>query len=249
MSEWPIFVLTLPGDDDRRQPLLDALDGAGLSYQLFMGVDGRSGLPGEFEALVDRRAALVRLGRSMCDGELACALSHRQIYQHVVTSNLPGAVILEDDGILQQGFADFIRSGDFRHVPMVLIDHAFGRAVRFRRIALRQGELRRAAVQATTTTAYSISNETARRLLDATSPVEHPADWPCSLHALGAWLLVPRLVRHEPPAANRFSHLERERAALVECAGNSCKSATIRDWKARLRRRLSVRVDRGKGQR
>lgn len=246
MSDWPIFILTLPGDDDRRRPMLDALDRAGLSYQLFMGVDGRSGLPAEFEDFVDRDAAFARIGRQMSDGELACALSHRQIYQYIVTSDLPGAVILEDDGILQPGFADFVRSGDFRNVPMVLIDFAYGRAMPFRRIRVRGGELRRAAAQATMTSAYSCSREAAERLYETSTPVTHPADWPAKLYDLQAWLMVPRLVMHEVPG-QRVSHLDRQRKAIA--AGSQSPTRRKGSLMDRLRRRISVRVDREKGQR
>lgn len=247
MSEWPIFVLTLPGDDDRRQPLLDALGSAGLSYQLFMGVDGRSGLPGEFEALVDRQAALARLGRSMCDGELACALSHRQIYAHILEAGLPGAIILEDDAILQPGFADFLRAGDYKRVPMLLFDYSFGRALPLLRIRVSHGEFRRAACQFSTANAYSLSVGVAEQLYRASTPVSVPADWPASLYELEAWLMVPRLVRHITPGTGGASHLQEKRMELVNTLPE--KYNPRRTLVERIRRRISVRVGRAKGER
>lgn len=243
MTDWPILVLTLPGDDTRRAPLLDQLAGFGLSYQLFMGVDGRSGLPAQYEAMIDRAMARARLGRDMSDGEFACALSHRAIYDHVRKSGLPGAIVLEDDARLEPDFSRFVASRDYQSVPMVLIDFAFGRAFPLLRRKVAGGHLHRAAVQATVTTAYSVSAGAAVRLLDRTSPVSHPADWPCELFELGAWLMVPRLARHDAPGA-RVSHLDKGRPA----AGTS-KARRPGGFLRWLRSRISVRVGRAKGQR
>ncbi|MDO5706250.1 MAG: glycosyltransferase family 25 protein [Paracoccus sp. (in: a-proteobacteria)] len=244
MLDWPILVLTLRGDEARRQPLVDALTRIDLPYELFLGVDGRAGLPEEFHNLIDRDGALARRGKSMTDGEFACALSHRAMYQYILERGLPGAIILEDDAILEPGFAAFVRSGDYRLVPMVLMDFAFGRAIPFLRRKVCGGHLRKAAVQATVTTGYCVSESTARKLLSATTPVSQPADWPCNLYDLEAWLMVPRLVRHEAPG-QRMSHLDRQRdanaAAMVPRQALS--------FAEMLRRRFSVRVGRRKGQR
>lgn len=243
-SDWPIFVLTLHNDDERRRPLLSALDDAGVPYRLFMGVDGRRQLPGEYETLVDREAGFIRNGRQMTDGELACALSHRQIYAHISETGLPGAIILEDDAVLQPGFADFIHAGEYKHLPMVLIGFSYGRALPFRRIPVAGGGLRRAAVQATMAAGYSLSATVARKLYAANTPVSHPADWPASLYDLGAWLMVPRLVTHLDQGQCP-SHLERQRSASM--AGKSrCAPQSLAE---RLRRRISIRVGRAKGQR
>lgn len=246
MSDWPIFVLTLPGDDERRRPIMDALDNAGLPYDLFWGVDGRQGLPAEYAKSVDRDAALMRTGRQMTDGEFACALSHHKIYAHVINSGLPGAIILEDDAILQPGFAEFIQAREYKRVPMVLIDYAYGRALPFHRIALESGELRRAATQATAATAYSLSAKVAKQLHHASSPVSYPADWPAKLYDLGTWLMVPRLAAHNSPGQG-VSHLETQRAGMTVSRVNPRRER--HSLGERLRRRISVRVGREKGQR
>lgn len=172
MQRWPIFVLTLPGDEERRAPLLRRLDGFGLDYELFMGVDGRAGLPDDYRGMVDPDAARDRLGYSMTDGEFACALSHRAIYARLCDDNLPGAIILEDDAQLADGFADFIRSDCYQKLPMTLIDYAFGRALPLLRHRPTGGQpwVLRRAVQGTVTTAYTLRQDAARRLLDATTP-------------------------------------------------------------------------------
>ena len=69
-----IFVLTLEGAEHRRRTLMKQLDDQGLSYELFFGIDGRNGLPEEYEKLIDCQSAQETLGRPMGDAEFACAL-------------------------------------------------------------------------------------------------------------------------------------------------------------------------------
>lgn len=244
MQRWPIFVLTLPGDEERRAPLLRRLDGFGLDYELFMGVDGRAGLPDDYRGMVDPDAARDRLGYSMTDGEFACALSHRAIYAKLCDDDLPGAIILEDDAQLADGFADFIRSDCYQKLPMTLIDYAFGRALPLLRHRSAGGQpwVLRRAVQGTVTTAYTLRQDAARRLLDATTPVSHPADWPVELFQVGAWMCVPRLAWHDAPG-QRVSHLDKERQS------DKVPKRQKRGFWGSIRSRISVRVGRAKGQR
>ena len=81
---YPILVLTLQGDDDRRSLLTSALDQKSLDYELIYGVDGRAGLTPEHEPWIDRNLALIRMGRRLSDGEFACALSHLQMYDLIL---------------------------------------------------------------------------------------------------------------------------------------------------------------------
>ena len=243
MAAWPIFVLTLKGDDERRAPLLRQLSDAGLDYQLFFGVDGRAGLPPEAEKLVDRDAAAARLGRPMTDGELACALSHRAICSRILDEGLPGAIVFEDDARLVDGFADLFRAGVHRNVPLLLLHYRFGRAVRLlSRRATSGVVLRRAASQATSAMAYAVRADAAAAALPHMTPVRYQADWPFDLHDFGTWLTVPRLAHVAPET---ISHLESERGGREAKATRPKPKQGLRRW---LRQRMSVRVDRERGQ-
>ena len=68
-ATWPIVVLTLPGDEERRAPLVKELERLGLAYELFTGVDGRRGLDEQWESEIDRAAARRYIGYDMTDGE------------------------------------------------------------------------------------------------------------------------------------------------------------------------------------
>lgn len=249
MADWPIFVLTLPGDDDRRAPLMAQLAEAGLRAELVFGVDGRRGLPTCCETQIDRAAARTSLGREMTDGEFACALSHRAIYQTILDANLGGAIILEDDAILLPGFADLVRETRLGSLPLVLIDYAYGRAIRFSRRRLDTVTLHRVAFSCTMANAYFINRMGAVGLLRAATPVSHPADWPCCLHGLGAWMVSQRLAFHAPPGQGRISHLDAAREnveAARTCPAVATKQPGIAGW---MRRKLSIRLGRERGQR
>ncbi|WP_170293901.1 glycosyltransferase family 25 protein [Paracoccus limosus] len=242
-TDWPILVLTLVGDDARRQPLLTQLAEAGLSWQLLMGVDGRRGLPAEYLPLIDREAAQQQLRRPMTDCEFACALSHRTIYQTILDKGWAGAVVLEDDAILTPDFAEFLRGGFHRVKTMALLDYRFGRALRWQRRRVGRWTLYRAAQRATLTSAYTLSRKSAADLLAVTTPVSQAADWPADLHDLDAWLVVPRIADHNEPGAGP-SHLEGTRRA-VACQGkHRGRYLEARYWRGLIRRKLARKVGR-----
>lgn len=245
MIVWPIFVLSLPGDDARRAPLLEQLAHEGLSAEIFFGIDGRHGLPPHLEAQIDRAAARRRMGRDMTDGEFACALSHRMIHARIVDEGLPGAIILEDDTILRPGFAALAREPGLAGLKLVLIDYAYGRAVRFSGRQLGKVRRYRLAASCTMANAYFVNAEGAQALCHAASPVSACADWPCCLYEVGAWALSPRLATHEAPGPGRMSHLDAQRDVLPASA-SVAQAQTLRQM---LRRRLSVRIGRARGQR
>ncbi len=249
-NTFPIFVLTLVGDDERRAPLVKQLQDIGLPYELVFGIDGRDGLPTEAETLIDRERTIYHMGRPMTDGEFACALSHRSIYKRILDEGLPGAIVLEDDAVLKDGFAAFVLERDYLKAPMILIDCAYPRAMRFRSRRVASGTLYRCANQPTMTTAYCVSAPVAEKLLAATTPVRVTADWPTSLYHLGAWIMTPRLATHEPPNPKRMSHLDAERSKLQsETAFDRPRIAGTSGLSAKLRRRLSRRVGRDRGAR
>ena len=247
-ATFPIFVLTLSGDADRRAPLLEKLEALELSYELVFGIDGRKGLSTEYEQLIDREGTPACAGRKLSEGEYACALSHRSIYNRIIDQGLPGGIILEDDAILMDDFAKFVRSGDFEQAPMILLDYAFGRALPFRVRKMQSGMLHRCANQPTMASAYSISNVTAQRLLSATTPVRTTTDWPTSLYHLDAWIAVPRLARHQAPESGRLSHLDEDRNKLEKTKKKPNVPGTT-GFGPKFRIRLSVRVGRAKGER
>lgn len=249
MVDWPIFVLTLPGDDERRAPLMAQLSEMDLSAELVFGVDGRRGLPASCDAEIDRDAARISMGRDMTDGEFACALSHRTIYRRIVDEGLPGAIILEDDAILRPGFADLVRQPRLSAMPLVLIDYAYGRALPLTSRRVGPSTAHRVAMTCTMANAYFVNNHGAAALLRAATPVTRCADWPCCLFSLKAWMLAPRLVWHQPPGEGRMSHLDAARDAVQRIPVRPSRPMGLSAASEWVRRKISIRVGREKGQR
>lgn len=125
----PVYILTLADAAERRQPLVDALAEMRIPFTLWPAIDGRQGLPAEYEPLIDRAAARKKQCREMGNGEFACALSHHFIYRDIVAQQAPIALVLEDDariGAELRDFLDHLHRDDF---DLLLLDHAKTRVV------------------------------------------------------------------------------------------------------------------------
>ncbi len=238
---YPIFVLTMHGDEARRAPLVAWLEAQGFEYELFFGVDGRDGLAPEWEPGIDRDAAARRLGRRMGDGEFACALSHQEIYRDVLDRGLPGAVVLEDDAVPGAGFARFMANRGYATAGMILLDHSNTRVRRGSGIDLGHGVTGRPVTMSPfLTTGYTVSASVAADLRRLSLPISFTADWPCDLARVGAVAAWPRLIGH-PDADPAQSHIARDRVGQHR-AGRFLGSDFWRRW---LAKRRSVRLPDG----
>lgn len=214
----PILILTLEGDEARRSKLTDALDGLGLSYRLFFGVDGRKGLGAKYEAMIDRPETERRIGHVPSDAYYACALSHQlAIAQAIEEEGAHQVTILEDDAIVGDAFAHCMTNRTYEPFPMLLMDHRTGRFGR-RGTAVQPGVTAFPVVMTPTlATGYTMNRETALRFLAASRPLCGIPDWPCDLAPLGAWAAYPRMVDH-PPFDLTHSHLEASRRGQTSTA-------------------------------
>lgn len=241
IKHWPIFVLTLVGDEERRSGLIDQLEKLDLPFHLHFGIDGRQGLPKEFEKLIDREGAHKKNGRDLSDGEFACALSHRTIYQEVVKRNAPGAIVLEDDAVVDRKLRDFIEMKGYEAANLVMLDHSHAR-VRGPRIQLGDvSEARTLSLPSCLTTAYSISLEGCASLIAATSPLVDLADWPGDICRLGALALAPQIVAHPDPSSG-VSHLREGRTGLSCVRSSPFRFFQYGFWSRWVTKRLSTRI-------
>lgn len=212
--DWPIFVVSLSHAKARRAAISAQLRALNLAFEMVDAIDGRAGLPADFEDKVDRPGTIVAYGRPLSDGEYACALSHLSIYGRIIEDGLPGAVVLEDDAIVGGDFARFIRDRSYACAPLIQLDHYHARTPRFGLAPQDAGVtlLKKLARNAFLTSGYTISREGAEFILARALPLRQPADWPCDLCLLGPYCADPRLVDH-PRAAADLSSLRAEREA------------------------------------
>ena len=228
-SDWPILVLTLEGDADRRAPLVEALTARAIGFTTLAGIDGRNGLPATCESRIDRAAAKERYGRMLSDAEFACGLSHQSAYAQILREGWPGAVILEDDAIPARGFFDFLQVRGYTRSDLILLYHSHAR-VRGPSIPLAPGiDGRRLSLPARGAVGYSVSARAARYLVAAGTPLSDVADWPGDITALGSLAVTPLIVEH-PNGTGASSALEAGRTKVRSRPGRFLQPGYWRRW-------------------
>lgn len=96
-----VLVLTVPRFKDRQEKVKQRL--SGIDFEFFFGVD-KNELTDEYirqQYVYDESSSLsVRLKfKAMNKGEIACALSHRKMYEAMIANNWQQVLVLEDDVI------------------------------------------------------------------------------------------------------------------------------------------------------
>lgn len=215
-TSWPIFVISLHDAHERRRSIRQQCAELGLKFEFFDAIDGRSGLPPEFEGEIDRAEGERNAGRVMTDAEYAAALSHRYVYKKILDEGLLGGVILEDDAVLSPYFYKFIAGKGYLEADLIQMMYGFAR---YRKGTRRQWSadigLANLAVNSVCAAAYSISARGADYLISNVSRIAGFADWPCDVLPLHPLITLPRLATHPPLTATQ-SHLQSGRAALVD---------------------------------
>lgn len=212
VKPWPIFVISLADQIQRRKHIEGQLAALGLDYTMVDAVDGRRGLPRVCELLVDRKGTVPRMRRNMSDAEYACALSHMMVYRMVIDLGLPGAIILEDDAGLEPGFRDFVTGLAYQRADIVKLDYARAAVWKWWSLKLCPDvEAYRLTRNAGLLTGYTVSRRAAARLLARGLPIRKHADWPIEIALLKSFVAFPRLV---VPTDQAGSTLAPERSAI-----------------------------------
>lgn len=174
----PVFVLSLRDATARRQAVQRALGDLGLPFQFVDAVDGRRMTGDGLSSHYDHRRNATDFKRPLSGGEVACALSHRTIWEKVATGKSPVVLVCEDDLSLLAdpgAFLDAARAaGPALEDVMIKLDGPArgGEAV---------GQLGGIDLMLCTrlparTTGYLIGRRAARKLLAAAGPVARPID-------------------------------------------------------------------------
>ena len=93
-----VFVISLIDSVGRREAISRYLNILEIPFEFVDAIDGRHGLPSEYENQIDRDAA-IKKAVFMSDVEFACALSHMKTYRKIIDENIQWALIMEDDAI------------------------------------------------------------------------------------------------------------------------------------------------------
>jgi len=241
MKDFPITVISLKDSTERREIISRALNSLNLPFSFYDAIDGRKKLPLKYESQIDRELSQRHLGRVMTDAEFGCALSHVGVYNHIVSKNLAGSIVLEDDAIIGSQFRQFVVGEYYRSYKMVFLAHGAAHAYRLTREVLFPGvAVWRCKTNPNRTTGYSIQAEVAKKLLKLMKPIHMPADiWPCEVSSLKAVIAHPSLVGFDDERPSMIS--SRVDPATLVLARKKKKSKTrflkLDYWKNKCRQK------------
>ncbi len=101
LQDTPVFIINLPQSTDRKVFMRAQCENVGISPIFIDAVYGKDLSKSDIEKNCDQITAKKLFGRELLLGEIGCALSHKKIYQKIVDENIPHAVILEDDAVVE----------------------------------------------------------------------------------------------------------------------------------------------------
>ena len=106
----PVFVINLERSVHRRQYAIDHLAGHGVQARIVPAVDGNTLDLDELsqQGVYDDSLARQKFSRSLSRNEIACTLSHVNVWRKMIADDVPMAMILEDDVMLAPDIADAI---------------------------------------------------------------------------------------------------------------------------------------------
>ncbi len=172
----PAWVINLPRATERRAKMEAQLDGMGLPYRLFAGIDGRAEEARLLQS-VDIPAFESNMGRKILIGGIACYHSHLAVWDAFLASDAPIALVMEDDVVFHDDFVHAVRLGIAASAHWDFLKLNCIRA----KIPVEQGTVGNYRLNAyigpaTGTAAYLINRATAAKLRAAMLPVTRATD-------------------------------------------------------------------------
>ena len=176
----PIFVISLARAEGRRAAMRARLDKAGLRYEIVDAIDG-AGLditPHIYR--FHQRKFNRKFGRDMTPREVACYLSHYQLWERIANAKNHCALVLEDDADWDEDLATICEEIDSLPWPWgVVLLSARQSKVSGRVLEPHIGDNRRLILpdrRIATAAGYLISQWAARALLEHCREISAPLD-------------------------------------------------------------------------
>ncbi len=235
----PCFVISLPDCTERRDAIRNRLDGLGIGFELLDAVDGRQGLPPEYESQIDRTETK-RFGRLLADADYACALSHINVYRRLVAEGLPYALILEDDAHPTPTLPRYLAGKYYEDAWVTQLyvgSYPYVRWTGAKRLFANHTSHVLAPILRGGAVAYIVSQEAARFFLDRALPVTSAADWPdCArdIVARRQWRVVHPLLCMHPSHQEQISG---QSVLLTQSIRSAAMEASMRELYWRQKRK------------
>jgi len=178
------FVINLERSVVRRASIQQQLDSQGIAFEFIKAVDGAL-LTDEYLATVCNFDALAKRPYLQLKGVYGCILSHYNIYEKIVSDNIPYALILEDDVIVLPGITSVLKDIETKiqhneaillfsqnnFMPTILSDQHSEQLAGKHKLSYPMEPWALGS-----TAAYVISNAAARGMLDYILPIHVGAD-------------------------------------------------------------------------
>ena len=129
MKDTHILVINLEKNKERMAFMDRQLKALGLAYERIPAVYGAALTKDERKKCFARFHSFLANGGRLKDGEIGCALSHLLCCKRILAEGWDGAIVLEDDVVLESGFlrtAETIRANCVVGRPQVFIFSSLG---------------------------------------------------------------------------------------------------------------------------
>ncbi len=97
MNNTPVLVINLLRSPERLAHVRAGLDAQEVAFERLDAIDGKTLSDDTINTFYDQAQNTQKHHKVLAKGEIACYLSHRKAWQHIVDNQLPYALVLEDD--------------------------------------------------------------------------------------------------------------------------------------------------------
>ena len=174
----PVYAISLARAQERRANIKRRLDALGVAYEIVDAVDGAALDLSQYAHRLKQNKCRARHGYELTRNEIGCFLSHYNLWRRVADGDDECALIVEDDAVWDDDFADVICAiaqceWHWEVVNLGMARHKINRTL----CELPGGrKLVRCRRQVSTTTAYLISRSGADKLLEYCEEIRAPVD-------------------------------------------------------------------------
>ena len=221
MNNIPIFIINLKKDTNKKQHMETLCEKHNLQCQFTEAVYGKDLDEKSLSKVYNKEESIRVLGRGLSKGEIGCALSHLNIYKHMIDHNIKNAIIFEDDVQLTEDFHSLISNidqfpSDWELVLLGYYKNCFTEkcsrsSLRDRKKITTSHQTVRLIERAYGTHGYLINLQGAKKLFNQLSVIKKPIDHYTSNEAnINLYAIYPRVVRLYKPLSDHSS-IEQER--------------------------------------
>jgi glycosyl transferase family 25 len=242
-SIWPIYVISLPKEQERRANCVATMKSLGLSFSFFDAIDGSALKNSDIAGFYDPEKNQRLFKRPMSPPEIGCYMSHHALWTRIGAGEAPGAVVIEDDFDADDGLPGLLREISRLDLGNRLVKLHSERSVAGRSMVDLAGGYRLIDTYSVPgqTLGYVISRETAASLTEKVLPFGRPVDmdlkhwWELDI----AILMVQPPVLHSPQSQPR-SAIESSRQAVKPGGDTGLALRLVRNLRYQLPYRLGL---------